>query len=104
MRRPTFQSVIRFKTFLDHAGANDFYSVSTELAGNLWDSKKWCETDGEPRQLDPDGQLYKDYRDSYLQVAKEGLQIKDEEALQGDAADALNADGVEGLTEDKLPF
>jgi len=104
MQRPTFQSVVRFRTFLDHAGANDFYSVNTELAGNIWDCKKWCETDVEPRQLDPNGKLYQDYRASYLQVAKEGLQIKDEEGLQGDAADALNVDGIDALTEDKVGF
>ena len=91
LNRPSFHSVIRFSSFLDHAGTNDFYSVNTSLAGFLCSTRKWNEDDVEPWTLGND-EMYRSYKALYEQISASGFDIKDEEALQGEAA-TMDDDG-----------
>ena len=91
LARPTFQSVIRFTSFLDHSGANDFYSVKTELAGTLLTTKKWYATDEHAWPLGTP-ELYANYKTLYTQLSQSGLHIKDEESLQGDLTENLSVE------------
>ncbi len=88
LNRPTFASVIRFSAFEDHRGANDFYSVKTELAGFLGTSRKWRENDIAAWQLG-DEALYKRYKVLFEDVNRSGLVVKDEEELQNSGVDDI---------------
>ena len=84
--RPIFQSIVRFTSFLDHSGENDFYNVNTELAGFLNTKRKWRIDDQEAWMLGSE-ELYKRYKALYEQVSETGLDVKDEESLQTDIAE-----------------
>ena len=85
--RPIFQSIIRFSSFLDHSGSNNFYNVNTELAGFLNTKRKWRIDDKEAWTLGTE-ELYRRYKALYEQVSETGLDIKDEESLQADISEA----------------
>ena len=91
VNKPIFQTVIRFTTFLDHGGGNEFYNIDTELAGFFGLNKKWRTEDKEPWTLGT-RQQYENYKALYEQISKDGLDIKEEENLQ------------ETDSEDKIPY
>ena len=83
INRPSFHSVMRLSTFLDHRGEDEFYSINTELAGFLCARRKWREEDEEPWQLGTE-EMYINYKRLFEEVSKTGLDIKDEEGLQAE--------------------
>jgi hypothetical protein len=93
LNRPSFHSVIRLSSFLDHSGTNDFYSIATEQAGFLCGTRKWRADDAEAWTLG-DEALYLNYKALYEQLKRTGLDIKDEDSLQNDGIDALSPEGA----------
>jgi hypothetical protein len=88
--RPIFQSVVRFMSFGDHAEEGDFYNVQTELAGTICTVREWqagCEA-----YMLGNKTFYEDCKNQYEAIKSMGLNIKDEEGLQGDAIEAGNSD------------
>ena len=93
LNRPSFHSVIRISSFLDHSGTNDFYSINTELAGFLCSTRKWRADDKEPWTLGNE-ELYSKYKHLYESVSQTGLDIKDEEGLQSEEASTTIDDNI----------
>src|SRR5208282_239301 len=91
--RPIFQCVVRFTTFLDHGGGNEFYNVNTELAGIFGLKRLWCARDKEPWTFGSEEQ-YENYKALYETISREGLDVRDEEGLQES----------EELVDDKIPY
>jgi hypothetical protein len=87
--RPVFQMIVEFDSFLDHGGGNEFYSIKTNLKGFFGTVKKWRETDKESWMCGNKKQ-YEAYKALYETVSHEGLDIRDEDALQNDDSPSEN--------------